>query len=202
MLIGFFTEAATPDVRACVEAALAKLAAAGATVDAIAPPASFADVIANHRRIMAIDAAAHHRHNFPERRGEYGPCIAALMDEGLAATVVEYAEALAHQKRFARDLELKLAGYDALVTPATTTTAPGLETTGDPRFNAPFSYAGLPTVCFRVACRAWTRCPWAATDRRTLWGGGAFVGGSMVRKQDWLFRPAAAARRACRGGLV
>ena len=43
---------------------------------------------------MAIDAAAYHRNNFPERRGEYGPCIAALMDEGLAATVVEYAEGL------------------------------------------------------------------------------------------------------------
>jgi aspartyl-tRNA(Asn)/glutamyl-tRNA(Gln) amidotransferase subunit A len=148
LLTGFFAEAAAPDVQASVDEALAKLAAAGATVDRVLPPPSFADVIVNHRRIMAIDAATHHRNNFPERRAEYGPCIAALMDEGLAATVVEYAEALEHQKRFARDLELKLAGYDALVTPATTTTAPGPETTGDPRFNAPFSYAGLPSVCF------------------------------------------------------
>ena len=100
VLTGFFSEAAARDVRACVEAALATLAAAGATIDAIAPPPSFADVIANHRR-MAIDAAAYHRNNFPERRGEYGPCIAAPMDEGLAATVVEYAEALCVQNNIA-----------------------------------------------------------------------------------------------------
>ena len=36
--------------------------------------------------------------------------------------------------------------FDALLTPATTGTAPGRETTGDPRFNSPWSYCGLPTV--------------------------------------------------------
>jgi Asp-tRNA(Asn)/Glu-tRNA(Gln) amidotransferase A subunit family amidase len=40
-----------------------------------------------------------------------------------------------------------LANVDALVTPATPGPAPaGLESTGDPRFNAPWSYAGTPTV--------------------------------------------------------
>jgi len=147
-LTGFFVDAAAPDVRQSVDTALDQLAAAGAKIERFPPPASFAEVIANHRRIMAIDAAQHHRGNFPERRAEYGPCVAALMDEGLATKLVDYAEALEHQLRFARDLARQLAGFDALVTPATTTTAPGLETTGDPRFNAPFSYAGLPTVCF------------------------------------------------------
>ena len=33
-----------------------------------------------------------------------------------------------------------------MLTPATDVTAPGLETTGDPRFNSPWSYSGLPTV--------------------------------------------------------
>jgi len=40
-----------------------------------------------------------------------------------------------------------LADVDALVTPATMTTAPAsLASTGDPSFNSPWSYAGLPTV--------------------------------------------------------
>ena len=39
-------------------------------------------------------------------------------------------------------------GFDALLTPATNITAPGPETTGDPRFNMPWSYSGQPTVSF------------------------------------------------------
>jgi aspartyl-tRNA(Asn)/glutamyl-tRNA(Gln) amidotransferase subunit A len=32
------------------------------------------------------------------------------------------------------------------VTPSTSTPAPGRDTTGDPIFNSPWSYAGVPTV--------------------------------------------------------
>jgi aspartyl-tRNA(Asn)/glutamyl-tRNA(Gln) amidotransferase subunit A len=41
-----------------------------------------------------------------------------------------------------------------LVMPATPAPAPGLETTGDPAFNAPWSYLGLPSLtipCGRAA---------------------------------------------------
>jgi Asp-tRNA(Asn)/Glu-tRNA(Gln) amidotransferase A subunit family amidase len=38
-----------------------------------------------------------------------------------------------------------------LLTPATTGIAPTLETTGDPIFNSPWSYTGLPTVSFPVS---------------------------------------------------
>ncbi|HVU90075.1 MAG TPA: amidase [Pirellulales bacterium] len=175
VLTGFFNEAAAPDVRESLEAALGKLAAAGATIERVAPPDSFAPVIAYHRSIMAIDAAMHHRDNFPERRAEYGPCIAALMDEGLATTLVDYSAALAHQRRFARDLELRLAGYDALVTPSATTTAPGLETTGDPRFQAPFSYAGLPTVCFPCGLSSANEMPVSFQLIGSRWGEGALL---------------------------
>jgi aspartyl-tRNA(Asn)/glutamyl-tRNA(Gln) amidotransferase subunit A len=146
VLGGFFVEAASTDVLATTATALAALGAAGASIEEVPPPTSFADVIANHRRIMAVEAAAFHRDNFPQRRADYGRCVAQLLDEGLASTALDYAEALAHRRRFARDLSALLAHYDALVTPAATTAAPGPETTGDPRFNAPFSYAGVPTV--------------------------------------------------------
>jgi Asp-tRNA(Asn)/Glu-tRNA(Gln) amidotransferase A subunit family amidase len=148
LLTGFFADAASTDVRESVAAALATLRATGAEIAEIQPPASFADVIVNHRRIMAVEAATYHRANFPARRAEYGRQVAALMDEALATSAIDYAEALAHRERFTREIELLVPHYDALVTPATTTTAPGPETTGDPRFNAPWSYCGLPTVCF------------------------------------------------------
>jgi aspartyl-tRNA(Asn)/glutamyl-tRNA(Gln) amidotransferase subunit A len=37
---------------------------------------------------------------------------------------------------------------DALLTPATTGVPPDAGTTGDPAFNSPWSYTGLPTVSF------------------------------------------------------
>ena len=39
---------------------------------------------------------------------------------------------------------------DALITPATLGTAPDPSTTGDPAFNSPWSYTGLPTVSFPI----------------------------------------------------
>ncbi len=37
---------------------------------------------------------------------------------------------------------------DALITPATISTAVDISSTGDPAFNSPWSYTGLPTVSF------------------------------------------------------
>jgi aspartyl-tRNA(Asn)/glutamyl-tRNA(Gln) amidotransferase subunit A len=38
-----------------------------------------------------------------------------------------------------------------LITPATPSAAPGLETTGDPKFNSPWSFSGLPTISLPCA---------------------------------------------------
>ena len=50
------------------------------------------------------------------------------------------------------DLGGALAGknVDAWITPATVGTAPDPSTTGDPAFNSPWSYTGLPTVSFPI----------------------------------------------------
>ncbi|MCA9103419.1 MAG: amidase [Planctomycetales bacterium] len=143
---GFFRDAADEAVRAVTDLAVERLREAGAHVDIVALPERFADVIAMHRRIMAAEAAACHRKSFPDRRDEYGEKVASLLDEGWATSSTDYAEALAHRQGLRRDLDRLSWPYDALVTPATTTTAPSTATTGDARFNAPWSYSGLPTV--------------------------------------------------------
>ena len=40
------------------------------------------------------------------------------------------------------------AEVDALMMPATTGPAPDISSTGDPAFNSPWSYTGLPSVSF------------------------------------------------------
>jgi len=73
-----------------------------------------------------------------------------MLDEGLAVSAVDYADALTHQREFrARVATIFDAAepLDALVMPATDTTAPAsLKTTGDSKFQAPWSYAGVPVV--------------------------------------------------------
>ena len=65
----------------------------------------------------------------------------------VARTLQYYADGLAWQRRFRREVASLLEGVDALIMPATDTTAPArLDTTGTPKFQAPWSCAGLPVI--------------------------------------------------------
>jgi aspartyl-tRNA(Asn)/glutamyl-tRNA(Gln) amidotransferase subunit A len=144
----FFMDRADATVREATEAALGRLSEAGAEIERVRFRDGFLQVRAMHRRLMAVEAAAYHRVQFAKDRARYGPRIRELLDEGLAVSGVDYAEALAWQRNFARRVELLLDGVDALVMPATDTPAPPLSenTTGTPKFQAPWSCAGLPVV--------------------------------------------------------
>jgi Asp-tRNA(Asn)/Glu-tRNA(Gln) amidotransferase A subunit family amidase len=117
-------------------------------VPTIELPGGFGAVLEFHRLIMAAEAAAVHRETFPARRADYGPCLASLLDEGLGHSARDLAVALQHQGTFRAAMHRTLvqADVDALIVAATPAAATGIETTGNPRFNSPWSYCGLPTV--------------------------------------------------------
>ncbi|MGE0758859.1 MAG: amidase [Pirellulaceae bacterium] len=145
-LKGFFWEQADDDVRRVTEQALRKLGDLVEIRDWRGLPDSFRDVHLHHRCIMATDAAEFHRESFQAHRDQYGPKIGALIQEGLDMAAVDYARSLRMQRQFATQFQNAL-GTAILVTPATTTVAPhGGGSTGDPAFNAPWSFAGVPTV--------------------------------------------------------
>jgi Asp-tRNA(Asn)/Glu-tRNA(Gln) amidotransferase A subunit family amidase len=97
---------------------------------------------------MAVEAAAFHRLRFAAHRRAYGPMITSLLDEGLTVLGVDYIAALEWQRGFRQEVADLLfhAGVDALIMPSTDTTAPTLEATGTPKFQAPWSCAGLPVT--------------------------------------------------------
>ncbi len=69
------------------------------------------------------------------------------LERGLLISGVEYLQAQRHRRRFRRQLDVLLPRYDALLTPATPSTAPrDLANTGDPIFQAPWTLAGVPTM--------------------------------------------------------
>lgn len=144
----YFFDKSNDNVRRGVTAGMDRLRKAGASVAVVGMPKEFAEVHRSHRIIMAVEAAAYHRETFLARRGDYGPRISELLNEGLAATAVDYSRALEHQLQFRRAIEALLLEQqlDALVLPAVSHTAPPLDTTGDPTFQAPWSFSGLPVV--------------------------------------------------------
>ena len=78
---------------------------------------------------------------------QFGRHIRELLQEGMAIAEGDYQTALEHQRRFRAEIGELFASVDVLVMPATDTTAPAdLTTTGNPAFQSPWSYAGVPVV--------------------------------------------------------
>ena len=145
----YFFDSADAEVADLTEQALRTLAGQGADLVNLDLPEGFDKVHAMHRRIMAVEAADFHRQTFGAPRAGYGPNLAGLLEEGFGTSMADYQAALRQQTGFANAVNRLLEGIDALVTPATPSAAPqGLGSTGDPRFNSPWSYAGVPTVSF------------------------------------------------------
>jgi Asp-tRNA(Asn)/Glu-tRNA(Gln) amidotransferase A subunit family amidase len=149
VLEGPLIDQATPEMQQLFQQVLQRLKSS-LCLRSLQLPDSFRDVLTWHRRINVVEAAAYHRETFPSRRDQYGPCIASLLDEAQAVSAVDYAEALIRREEVRNELARLLHQHEdalgCLVMPATLGPAPGLDTTGVPTFNAPWSYIGWPSL--------------------------------------------------------
>lgn len=144
---GFFDDRNEPSQVPVFEAALEVLRRAGVRVTSAPPPFDGPAALADHRTVMAAEAAAVHQEDLSAFPDDYPPRITALVEEGLAREAVAYVRSRARLDWSRREAAHWFpAGVDAFVTPAAPGPAPGPETTGDPRFNAAWSFLGLPTV--------------------------------------------------------
>ncbi len=122
-----------------------RLRAKKASVDDAILPAAFSEVLQRHRVLMAVEAAEFHEPRLRRHPDDYQPCIRKLLEEGIACPAPEYARSKEHQASLQFEAN-QLVSFEVLICPATTTPAPETATTGDPAFNSPWSYTGLPTV--------------------------------------------------------
>ena len=144
---GYFFDRSTPEVRQHTEAAAAQLAQAGAVVEELDLPDSFASAPDVQRIIMNVECAAFHEKFFRHRADDYGPRLRANIEMGLLIPSVTYLQAQRLRREFRRDLTALANRVDALLMPATPAPAPrDLNNTGDAAFQAPWTSAGLPTV--------------------------------------------------------
>ena len=144
---GYFFDRATPEVRQHTEAMAQQLAQAGAIIEELELPESFATAPDVQRIVMNVECAAFHEEFFRHRADEYGPRLRANIEMGLLVPSVTYLQAQRLRRQFRQDLTDLAQRVDALLTPAIPAPAPrDLNTTGDAAFQAPWTSAGLPTV--------------------------------------------------------
>ena len=147
LVSGFFQEHSTNEVWQHTREAAQKLAQAGAAVEDVGLPPSFASCHSCQRVVMNVECAAFHEESFRTRADEYGPRIRAGIEMGMLVPGVDYLKAQRLRRVFRQEMTAMLEGYDVVLTPATPAPAPrDLNTTGDAAFQSPWTSAGLPTI--------------------------------------------------------
>ena len=140
-------ERATPEVAAHVRACAEAFARAGARVERVRLPASFAGVHAAGQVVLEAEAAAYHAPAFARHAADYGPEVRKLVETGLTVSAAAYIHANRARLAFREEVMPLLVAHDALLSPSAPAPAPaGLASTGDAWHCAPWSFAGVPAI--------------------------------------------------------
>jgi Asp-tRNA(Asn)/Glu-tRNA(Gln) amidotransferase A subunit family amidase len=108
---------------------------------------TFDDVHEWHRRIMEADLAKNFRIDEEKGRDKISTVLCEMLDRGKAVTAIEYNTAVDQIVACNDILAEVFERYDAIITPATTGTAPkGLGSTGSPTFCTIWTYCGMPAI--------------------------------------------------------
>jgi Asp-tRNA(Asn)/Glu-tRNA(Gln) amidotransferase A subunit family amidase len=146
-LRGYFQQRSDDDVWTGFEGVVERLRDAGAEVVEASLPPSFGAVHTAHRLIMVSEAASVHEEHFRTGMADYRIGLRGTIASGLLTPASAYLRARRIRGRFAREAEAALGDVDCLITPPAPTPAlEGLESTGDPAFNAPWSFIGFPAM--------------------------------------------------------
>ncbi len=146
---GPYLEQAQPQGRAAFEQAIGRLEVAGYRVAEVDALADIEAVNARHADLIAAEFADVHRDWFAEWGALYRGGTAGLFDRGrrVSASVLAAARAGPAQLCDALTRQMTASGIDAWIAPAAPGPAPaGLDATGSPRMNLPWTHAGLPAI--------------------------------------------------------
>ena len=147
LLRQFFYEQCDDEVRRHTDEAVGRLERAGADMEEVRLPTDFDTLLAAHRVLMSVEAATVHEADFSARPDDYETKVRQTIEAGMLVPAVTYVQAQRIRRRFRRDMEAAIEGFDLILTPTTTSAAPrDLTTTGDPKFQSPWTTCGFPTI--------------------------------------------------------
>ena len=99
-----------------------------------------------HKTVMEAEMAVSLDPEWHGGRDRLSPSLRSQLGRGRAILALDYQQALAGRVRLCADLAKLLAGFDAIITPATCGTAPPFASTGDPVFGTLWSLCGMPAI--------------------------------------------------------
>jgi aspartyl-tRNA(Asn)/glutamyl-tRNA(Gln) amidotransferase subunit A len=141
-----FVERSEPHVAAHLREIGRRLRDAGAELHEVRLPVEFDLLLAVHHVIMQTEVAAVHAEPLLQHPDAYGPQLRVETELGQAIPAAFDLKARRLRRALAAEMEAFQAGYDALLLPAASNTAPTPETTGDRTFQAPWSLLGSPSI--------------------------------------------------------
>jgi Asp-tRNA(Asn)/Glu-tRNA(Gln) amidotransferase A subunit family amidase len=147
--IGPYLEQASEEALAAFAAQSDALRAAGYEVKEIPLFNNIADINRIHRQLIAAEFAQEHARWYAQFRDLYRPRTAALIEEGMAVDPEAVEEAKDLQRLLREEILhiMDLHDVDLWIAPAAPGPAPeGLNSTGDPVMNLPWTFLGLPAV--------------------------------------------------------
>lgn len=147
--IGPYLDRTPVATREHLRAVADQLQAAGYTVRNVSALTDFEAIYLWHNQLVAAEAAAVHAVIYDVYGDRYHPKTAELIERGRGVGAADYEAALDSRlmTRAALEKVMDEAGIDVWLSPAALGPAlPGLDSTGDPVMNLPWTHAGLPTV--------------------------------------------------------
>ncbi|MFB6117469.1 amidase [Halosegnis sp.] len=146
---GSYLEQATADGRAAFERAVDALKTAGYDVRRLSLFDDINQLNSHHGRLMAAETAMSHHDWFDRYDEAYAAEMRALVEEGREVPVADLADARRFREQARDRVETRLAeqDVDVVASPAAPGPAPeGLDDTGDPVMNVPWTTTGQPAV--------------------------------------------------------
>jgi Asp-tRNA(Asn)/Glu-tRNA(Gln) amidotransferase A subunit family amidase len=146
---GPYLEEAGPIAQEHLAAVVGSIRAAGLEVRELEALADFDEIRSMHDAIVAAEASRAHARWFDEFADTYDPTLLCLLERGRSISDDELARALDSRLLLRARMRrlMDKHGVDLWLAPSTTGPAPyGLESTGDPVMNLPWTHCGLPAL--------------------------------------------------------
>ncbi len=146
---GPYLERATAEGLDLFQAACEQLKAAGLEIKPVPLFADFDEIEARHRRLFDGEMARTHEAWFRRYENLYRPKTVEILMRGRRVRDEQLAADRAGRAAVRAELEAAMAQHevDLWLSPSATGTAPlGIDATGDPIMNLPWTQAGVPTV--------------------------------------------------------
>jgi Asp-tRNA(Asn)/Glu-tRNA(Gln) amidotransferase A subunit family amidase len=141
-----------PEMQQVFKATIEKMRQRGLPVKAMELPADFTDLLPAARLINDYEGARTHEQRWKQHGDHIGRKLAELVERGLRIPDEEYGAALETVRRARLQIKAIFEEIPVVLTPAATGPAPkGLESTGDPRMNSPWTALGVPAISVSMA---------------------------------------------------